>query len=83
MPSAQVIDLNPVARTELTPLEKTLSGFSNRKRENELDVQDTDALREIYDKHKNDGQNLEATLREIQTRPGISPTTRVNSKERI
>ncbi len=83
MPSAQVIDLNPGPRTEQTSLEKTLSGFSKRHRENQIDTQETDALREIYDQYKKEGGMLEDALIAVQTRPGLSPTTRVNSVKQI
>jgi hypothetical protein len=83
MPSAQVIDLNPNPRTETTSLEKTLSGFSKRNRENQVEQQETDALREIYSQYEADGRNLEKTIREIQMKPGISPTTRVKTVEQL
>lgn len=79
MPSAQVIDLNPNPRTELTPLEKTLGSFSKRVRENQIEQDETDALKEIYSQYQQDGKNLERAIQDIQTRPGISPTTRVNT----
>jgi len=83
MPSAQIIDLNPNARTELTSLEKTLGGFSKRMRENQIEKQETDALREIYSQYQEDGKNLEKTIQDIQTKPGISPTTRVNTVKQL
>ena len=83
MPSAQVIDLNPNPRTELTPLEKTLSSFSKRNRQLQVEEQESDALRSIYEQYKQDGSNLQDTLMEIQTRPGISPTTRVNTIKQL
>jgi len=79
MPSVQVIDLNPSPRTEATSLEQTLSAFSKRQRENQVEAQETDALRQIYGKYKEDGRLLDDAIMDIQTRPGISPTTRVNS----
>lgn len=79
MPQLQVVDLNPLPRTEKTTLEKTLEGFAGRHRENQIDQQDTDALRDIYGKYQRDGENLQEAIMAIQTRPGISPTTRVNS----
>jgi len=83
MPSAQVINLNPEQRTESTSLEKTLMAFGKRKRENETDLEETDALKEIYGKYQSDGRNLENALMSIQTRPGISPTTRVNTAKQL
>lgn len=79
MPSAQVIDLNPNPRTETTPLEKTLSAFSIRARQNQLENRENDALSDIYRKYQDDGRLLENTLRDIQTRPGISPSKRVQT----
>jgi len=83
MPGAQVIDLSPSPRTEQTNLEKTLAGFSKRNRENQIEADETDALKEIYSQHQRDGQNLEKTIQEIQTKPGISPTTRVNTVKQL
>ncbi len=83
MPSAQVIDLNPNPRTELTPLEKTLSSFANRNRQNQVEQQETDALRDIYSQYQQDGQNLQKTIQEIQSRPGISPTSRVSTVNQL
>ncbi len=74
-----MIDFNPSPRTEQTPLEKTIAGFTSRARENQLEQTESDALRDIYSQYQKDGQNLEKTIMEIQTRPGISPTTRVNT----
>ena len=83
MPSAQIIDLNPSPRTEQTSFEKTLGSFSNRNRQNQLEQQDTDALKDIYGQYQQDGQNLENAIMAIQTRPGISPTTRVNTIKQL
>lgn len=83
MPQLQVVDLNPLPRTETTPLEKTLSGFANRYAERTKDERDTDALSSIYEQYKNDGDNLTNTIKAIQTRPGISPTTRVNTVDQL
>ncbi len=83
MPASQIIDLTPTPRTEMTPLEQTVGAFAKRNRSNELERQETDALREIYSQYQNDGANLEKTIKDIQTRPGISPTTRVNSIDQL
>lgn len=83
MPQLQTVDLNPIPRTEQTTLEKTLQGFSNRHRENQIEKEETDALKDIYGKYQRDGQNLEEAIMAIQTRPGISPTTRVNSVNQL
>ena len=83
MPQLQVVDLSPIPRKELTSLEKTLSSFSDQMISNRQDQQDSDALRDIYDKYRNDGRNLEDALMAIQTRPGISPSARVNSVNQL
>ncbi len=83
MPPAQVINLNPTPRTETTPLEKTLSSFSNRARQNQVDRQDTDALREIYQQYQDEGSSLQDALMSVQTRPGLSPTARVNAVKQL
>lgn len=83
MPSAQVIDLNPLPRTEETILEKTVGGFAKRHRENQIDQQETDALKDIYGQYQQDGQNLERAIQAVQTRPGLSPTTRVNTVKQL
>lgn len=83
MPQLQVVDLNPSPRTETTPLEKTLSSFANRYNENRKEQRESDALTQIYDEFKQDGDNLSNTLKAIQTRPGISPTTRVNTVNQL
>lgn len=83
MPSAQVIDLNPLPRTETTALEKTLTAFSQRNRANQVDQEETDALKSIYGQYQQDGKNLEETIKAIQTKPGLSPTTRVNTVKQL
>lgn len=83
MPSAQVIDLNPNPRTEYTPLEQTLSSFSNRQRENQIDRQDTDALRDIYSQYQKEGGTIQDAIIALATRPGISPTKRVESAKQL
>ncbi len=83
MPQAQVIDLTPSPRTEATSLERTVSSFAQQNRKNQVEKQESDALRDIYSQYQNDGQNLEKTIKDIQTRPGISPTTRVNTIDQL
>jgi len=83
MPSPRVLNLNPPPRTEYTPLEQTLSSFSNRNRENELNQRETDALRDIYSQYQNDGQNIENAIMAVQSRPDISPTSRVNTVNQL
>lgn len=83
MPSAQVINLNPDPRTELTPLEKTLSAFTGRFLQNQSEQRETDALKEIYGQYQQDGQNIQKKIQAIQTDPRISPTTRVNTVKQL
>lgn len=81
MPSAQVIDRNPqiIPREDYSPLEKTLQSFSQRFTQNQQENRDTDALREIYGRYQQDGENIQQAFMDIQTAPGISPTARVNA----
>lgn len=79
MPSAQVIDLSPLPRTEQTHLEKTLSAFAEQHHRNRKEQEESDVLSSIYKQYQDDGRNLERTIMEIQSRPGLSPTARVNS----
>lgn len=58
---------------------ETLKGFVEGTHENFKKDRESDALKSIYQQHDRDGQNLEKTIREIQTRPGISPSTRVST----
>ena len=83
MPSVQMIDINPNPRSELTPLESTLRGFSKRHRENQVDQQESDALRDIYSQYQQDGNNLQRTIQEVQSDARLSPTTRVNTIDQL
>lgn len=83
MPQLQVVDLNPSPRTEATSLENTLSAFAQRNRANQVEKQETDALSDIYKKYQNEGRQLDDAIMSIQTRPGISPTARVNSVNQL
>lgn len=83
MPQLQVVDLNPNPRTETTPLEKTLSSFANRYNENRKEQRGADALAEIYEQYKEDGDNLGNTIKAISKDPRIPPTTRVNTVDQL
>lgn len=83
MPSPQVLDLSPSPRKEASPLENTLSAFSKRSRENQLETQENDALKDIYSQYQQDGKNLEKAIQDIQTRPGISPSKRLNTVNQL
>lgn len=82
MPQLQVVDLSPRPRQQ-TKLEETISAFAERNRMNEIEKRETDALRSIYDEYRQDGRNIEDALMAIQTRPGISPTARVNAANQL
>lgn len=83
MPSPRILDLNPEIKTEKTPLEIMLSSFGDRLMKNQEQQRETDALKEIYSQYQQDGQNLEKTIMEISSKPGISPTTRVNTVKQL
>lgn len=83
MPQLQVVDLSPTPRTKRTPLETTLSSFSQQNYNNQQERTETDALKEIYEQYQNDGRNIEDAIMNIQTKPGISPTARVNSVNQL
>ncbi len=83
MPSLQYLDLNPrqLPREETT-LEKTLGAFADNYTGARRDVQERDALKDIYSKYQQEGDMLN-TMMELNTRPGISPTTRVNTAKQL
>lgn len=60
-------------------LGKTLESFIGDRTEKLKERQESDALQDIYKQYEQDGKNLEKTIFDIQSRPGISPTTRVNT----
>lgn len=82
MPQAQVVDLSPIPAQE-TNLEKTLAGFTKGFGEARKERKEIDALREIYSEQEKNKWSLDKTLKEIQTRPGISPNTRVKTVEQL
>lgn len=73
MPQMQYFQREPSA------IEKIGQGFGKRLRENQIEERETQALEEIYRDYKKEGQMLEDTIQAIQTKPGLSPTTRVNT----
>lgn len=83
MPQIQVLDLSPSPRKEATPLENVLSGFSKRMRQNQIEQEETDALADIYRDYKQEGKTLDDAIMDVQTKPGISPTTRVNTVNQL
>lgn len=78
----RILDLNPEDAPETT-FDRMLGAFSKRRKENQIEKQDTDALSDIYKKYQNEGRNIETALMDIQSRPGISPTARVNSANQL
>lgn len=83
MPSLQQVDTSPIARTTRTPLEDASSSFANRFRENQVNQQDTDSLRRIYEQHQGDGDNLSNILKSIQTDTQMSPTSKVKNVDQL
>lgn len=85
MPSLQTVDLSSRARRpdEMTPLENFSSSFFNRRQELDTEQRETDALKKIYDKYRNEGQDLDSAILEIQTAKGLSPTARVNAANTV
>jgi hypothetical protein len=79
MPSAQVIDVNPNPRTQLTSLEKTLGAFSARNRQNQVQQAESDALSEIYRKYQNEGSQIEDVIFKINQDINISPSMKVQA----
>ncbi len=83
MPSPRVLDFNPGPRTEFTNLEKTLGGFTQRYRENEVNNQDNDALREIYGQYQKEGNKIEEAYMSLQNNKKLSPTARVEGTKNL
>ncbi len=83
MPSAQVINLNPPPRTEETTLEKTLGAFTDKYTANRERKKESDALKAIYEQHKDDGENLFNTIKDVETSVDIGPTARVNTVKQL
>ncbi len=79
MPSPNYIP----ARNDPNPLGGILKGFMGAANESRAQDKETDALKQIYDQYQQDGQNIEKAIWETQTRPGISPTTRVNTAKQL
>ena len=78
MPSPRVLDLTPPPRTEETGFEKFLGGAVDKYKKNMAEKEESDALKDIYEKYKTQGKDIEEAIMDVSTRPGISPTTRVN-----
>lgn len=83
MPSIQTVNLNPPPRTELSTFEKTLGGFVNRYRENQVQQQEADQIGSIYKQYQNEGQSIDNAIMSLQTTPGISPSRRVETANQL
>lgn len=75
MPQLQTLDLGD----EVSPLERTLEGF-NKRRE---DLKEVDALKQIYQRYQESGNNLAQALPDIIGNPDLGPTARVNGVKNL
>ncbi len=66
-----------------SPLEKTLSAYSKRNRENQLAQQESDALAQIYQQYQGDQDNIMGKMQAIQTDTRIGPTAKVNTMNQL
>lgn len=82
MPNVGVIDLNPRPAPETT-LEKTIAGFTKGYSEAKKDREERDALKSIYKQYQDDAINIDNAIMEVNTRKGISPSTRVRTAEQL
>lgn len=80
MPSPRYIPAEPQQPNSLGTM---LSSFLESNNKYNEANRETDALKEIYGRHQQDGQNLERTLQEITSDPRISPTARVNTVNQL
>lgn len=78
MPQLQVVDLSPTP-AQPTQLDKTLDEFRTRI----ADQKDRDVLRDVYEKYKREGSQLDDAIMDLQTRPGLSPTRRVEAANQL
>lgn len=83
MPSPRVLNLNPVARTEETPLEKLIGGYTKARGERETAEKESDALKKQYGQFMKDGQNIQKAIFDIQSDVDIGPTAKVNSMKNL
>jgi hypothetical protein len=79
MPSPRYIP----AQEDNNWLGETIGAFINDRTEKLKERKESDALKDIYDQYKNDGKNLEDAIWNINSRTGISPTTRVNTVNQL
>lgn len=85
MPQLQVIDLNPKPANprQETAADKFFSSFSDSIEANRQDRDTMKALTDEYKKLDQDGNNIASVLKDIDTNPNYSPTTRVNSRMQL
>lgn len=74
MPNIQTIDTSP-NKGEPSIFEKTVASFVNRNAEH----RESDALADIYEGYKKDGQNIEDAIVNLHRNPNIGPTARVSA----
>ena len=64
-------------------LGETIGAYIGDRTEKLKERKESDALKDIYEQYKNDGKNLEDAIWNINTRTGISPTSRVNTVNQL
>jgi len=62
-----------------TPLEKTLSAYSQKTIENRQNQRESDALADIYKQYQGDEENIRGQMQSIQTDSRLGPTAKVNT----
>ena len=67
MPQPRMIDLNPKIRQEPTGLEHVLTGFANKFREDMVEGQDIDQLKQIYGQYQ-EGRKKTGVIEDLQQR---------------
>lgn len=77
MPSPRILDFNPNGET--SAFEKTIASFVNQNASNK----ESDALADIYEQYKKDGQNIENAIVSLHRNPNVSPTARVNAMKTL
>lgn len=85
MPAYQQINDTPVARQRSyqTPLESTLSSFTEGYRQDRQQQRESDALSQIYKQYQQDDQNIDNAYWALQTNKEISPTRRVEATNQL
>ncbi len=78
MPSPRYINA-PQDNEGPNPLGGLLSGFLQKANKSNQEDRESDALAAIYEQAKQDGNNLEDTIKAIQTDKRMGPTAKVNN----